>query len=244
MARMTRRRDQGSSGTRFVTRLESADHGLYFEARITYSWQRLPEQGSLLYGDEVARSLLRDLASDICANYPVLLNREAQDAVNAELGQPVCDDPRLKVTGGVRLSVADHTVAIAQRRVEAAEKQRLAAVAETARLELLRERLLDQHLGPVWWVDHYADLQFATGDPKQKTQSVLDAFELITDVLRRTGPKRRGDDEMAALRARASELLATLEDPATRKRAGNLLEAMASTFISPDEEKSEGNDVS
>ncbi|MGY1435257.1 hypothetical protein [Streptomyces sp. LHW50302] len=239
---MPRRRDRGSSGTRFITRLESANHGLYFEARITYGWQRVPEQGPLLYGDEVARSLLRDLASRICADYPVLLNREAQDAVNAELGQPICGDPRLEVTGRVRLSVADHTVAIARRRVEAAEQQRLAEAAETARLEILRERLLDQHLGPVWWVDRYADLQFATGDPKQKTKSVLDAYELIADLLRRTDPERRADDEMAALRARASELLATLEDPATRKRAGNLLEAMVATFTSPVEGTSDGND--
>ncbi len=123
-------------------------------------------------------------------------------------------------------------IVAAGRREEAAREQRIAEAAETARLELLRERLLDRRLGPVWWVDRYADLQFATGDPATKTASVLTAFDRLAVALRRDEVRNTEGQgvEVAVLRARAGELLAALEDPSTRERAGHLLETVVALF--------------
>ncbi|MFG3259888.1 hypothetical protein [Streptomyces sp. NPDC048172] len=209
------------------------DSGLYFEARLTCRWQSAT--GPLLFGDVVARCLLRDAANTVSSRYPVLLPSEAEDAVNARLSEPLRQDPRLEATGRVRLSITQDTEVLARRRAEAAAQQRLAEETETVRLELLRERLLDRQLGVVWWLDRYADLQFADGDPDEKTKSVLAAFRQVTQTLRSdTGAGEGRAGEIAVLRARIDELLATFEDPATSKRAFDLLETVIATILPRD----------
>ncbi|MFI7246486.1 hypothetical protein [Streptomyces qinglanensis] len=232
-------RKRKNANARYLTRFESADTGLHFEAQISCSWQQVQE--SLLYGDEAARSLIREAAAPVCRAYPVLLTAEAQDAVNARLSGGIRDDPRLVVHGEVRLIVAEHTRKQALRRMEVAEAQRLREAAETARLEAVRERLTDRRLGPVAWTERYADLQFATGDPAAKMQSVLAAYDAIAQWLRSTDPESAGPPGGAALRARASELIAVLEDPARQEHAAQLLDAALSVF-QPKPDRQEGSE--
>ncbi|WP_030888494.1 MULTISPECIES: hypothetical protein [Streptomyces] len=221
-------RKRKNTDARYVTRFESADSGLHFEARIGYSWQQ--RQAPLLCGGEAARTLIRETAVPVCHTYPVLLTAEAQDAVNARMDGGIREDPRLLVHGEVQLTVAEHTRQQALRRTEAAEAQRLREAAETARLEAVRERLTDRRLGPVAWAERYADLQFATGDPASKMRSVLAAYDAIAQWLRSTDSEPAGPPGGAALRARASELIAVLEDPARQEHAAQLLDAALSVF--------------
>lgn len=107
--------------------------------------------------------------------------------------------------------VTKDTLLAARRRNEAAERHRVEETAHVARLEVLRDLLLDPGLGLVWWIDRYADLQFSAGDPKSKTESVLGPFRLVTDTLRADSASGRRD--VKTLRARVEELLSTLSGP-------------------------------
>lgn len=241
--RRRRRHRSGEGRGELVTRLASADSGLYFDVRITYEWGSFPEQAPVLHGDEVARSLLYEAAAVRCAKYPAPQAREAQDSVNALLSESVRTDERMVISGRAQVCTTDEYLALARRREVMAHEQRMAEAAETVRLESLRERLVDQRLGPVWWIDRYADLQFATGDPAAKMTSVLTAFDLLAVALRR-GDAAYADDDNAVLRARVGELLATLEDPATRKQAANVLETALTVLVSTTSEACEGPDAS
>lgn len=231
--RLFRRRDAGSAGqeTRpfgrtFSAQLPSADHGLYFDVRFAYDWAPEPSpQAPLLHGDAVARSLLTDHATKALCTYPVLMADTAETAVNRVLSEEIRDDERLRVTGRCTVVVGEDTLLAARRRSEAAERHRVEGAAHVARLEVLRDLLLDGGLGLVWWIDRYADLQFSAGDPKAKTESVIGAFQLVTDALHADAALGR-HDENALLRARVEELLGAFHDPSTRSRAMDLLETV------------------
>ncbi|MEE1796420.1 hypothetical protein PUR28_37525 [Streptomyces sp. BE308] len=217
-------------GRHFTTRLRSADHGLLIEARFVYDWQPLdPPGGVILHGDAVARSMLTDLAAASAAVYPVLLADTAEAAINRELSHEIRTDPRLSVSGLVTLAVSEDTLLAATRRTVAAEHEHVREASRTTRLEALRRLLLDEKLGLVWWIDRYADLQFAAGDPSAKIASVITAFQLATDALRIDVAGNQPDDR-TVVRARFEEILAVLDDPQTTRRAADLLEHILRTF--------------
>jgi hypothetical protein len=216
----------------FCARLPSADHGLFFHARFAYGWEQEPSSSTaLLHGDAVARSLLTTRVADALVGYPVLMAETAEDMANRALSTDIRDDARLSVSGHVVVSVPKDTLAVARGRIRAAEVHRIGAAGHVARLEALREILLDRTLGPVWWVDRFADLQFAAGDPKAKTESVLEALRLVTEVLRADGePARHGEN--ALIKARIEELISAFQDPDTRPRMTGLLESVLGFFAS------------
>jgi hypothetical protein len=215
---------------RFSARLSSADHGLFFEAHFRYDWKSVSSQeGLIFHGDAVARTLLREKAAALTADYPVLSADAAESAVNRALSEGIRADPRITVTGHITLAVSEHTLRTATHRAEAAESEYLREASRTARLEMLRAIMLDQGLGLVWWVDRYADLQFAAGDPRAKAESVIAAFRLVTEALR-SDTARSQPDENAIIRARVEEILLALSDPQTSKRAADLLETILHTL--------------
>ncbi|WP_147450891.1 hypothetical protein [Streptomyces hoynatensis] len=175
---------------------------------------------------------MRDVAASVAERYSVVQADDAEAAINRELSTPIRSDSRLSVSGRTALSVSEETSAAAQRREAAVQHEQVRAAAELARLEALRELLLDRRLGLAWWVDRYADAQFAVGDPAAKTRSVLTAFGLLTDALRADMARGR-PDENAAIRARVEELLAAFHDPATRTRAIDLLDTILQTLVPP-----------
>ncbi|MGW2330218.1 hypothetical protein ACWC5C_31300 [Streptomyces sp. NPDC001700] len=231
--RLFRRRDAGPArqetrpfGRTFSAQLPSADHGLYFDVRIAYDWTaESSRQVPLLNGDAVARSLLTDHAGEALRTYPILMADTAETAVNRVLSEEIRDDQRLCVTGRGTVVVTEATLLAARRRSEAAERYRVEEAAHVARLEGLRDLLLDGGLGLVWWIDRYADLQFSAGNPKVKTESVLGAFQLVTDALRADAASGQHDED-ALMRARVEELLGAFHDPSTRLRAMDLLESV------------------
>ncbi|WP_262698684.1 MULTISPECIES: hypothetical protein [Streptomyces] len=196
--------------------------------RFYYDWTPMAsQQAPLLHGDAVARSLLTDHATKVLCGHPILMADTAETAVNRILSEEIRDDQRLCVAGGVTVVVTEDTLLAACRRNEAAERHRVEKAAHVARLEVLRDLLLDGGLGLVWWIDRYADLQFAAGDPKSKTESVLGAFRLVSDALHADAAFIQGD-ENALMRARVEELLDAFRNPDTRMRAMDLLETVLS----------------
>ncbi|MEU8892306.1 hypothetical protein [Streptomyces sp. NPDC048442] len=226
-------RGWGRPGRSFPTRLESADRGLCFDALFTYHWVQDQAPGTtLVHGDAVARSLLRDRAAAVVRDCPLGLPADAEAAVNSVLSAEIRTDPRLVITGSVRLGVAEADLLRVRQREQAAEQLRLAAAVESARLEILRVTLLDRRLGIAWWIDKYADLQFATGDPAAKAASVLEAFHTLETAMR--GDAARAEpDEASVIRGYVEQLLATLADPASGKRAIELLETVLRTLSQP-----------
>ncbi|WP_159073448.1 hypothetical protein [Streptomyces sp. RTd22] len=206
--------------------------------RFAYDWTpEAPQQAPLLHGDAVARSLLTEHAAKALCTYPILMAETAETAVNRRLSEEIRDDERLRVTGRSTVIVEEDTLLAARRRSEAAERHRVEGAAQVARLEVLRDLLLDGGLGLVWWIDRYADLQFSAGDPKAKTESVIGAFRLLTDALHADAAFGR-HDENALMRARVEELLNAFHDPSTRSRAMDLLETVLS-LLAPESAASE-----
>ncbi|MFG3242155.1 hypothetical protein [Streptomyces sp. NPDC048157] len=217
-------------GRHFTTRLRSADHGLLIEARFDYGWKPLTPPGvALLHGDAVARSILTDIAAASAADYPVLLVDAAEAAINRQLSHEICIDPRLSVSGHATLNVTEDTRLAATRRTVAAEHEHVREASLITRLENLRRLVLDQRLGLVWWIDRYADLQFAAGDPGAKMASVIRAFQLATDALC-IDTAQNDPDDRTVIRARMEEILALLSDPQTTIRAADLLGHILHTF--------------
>ncbi|MEU5025604.1 hypothetical protein [Streptomyces milbemycinicus] len=163
----------------------------------------------------------------------------AETAVNRILSKEIRDDQRLCVTGQVTVVAAEDMLLAARRRREVAERHHVEEAAHVARLEVLRDLLLDRGLGLVWWIDRYADLQFSAGDPKTKTESVLDAFQLVSDALHADAAFGQRDAN-ALVRARVEELLSAFRDPGTRTRAMDLLETVLS-LLSPQSATLEGD---
>ncbi|MCT9107024.1 hypothetical protein N4G69_15510 [Streptomyces mirabilis] len=222
----------GKSAAIFSTRLKSADRGLCFDARFTYEWRPVAETGPLLHGDAVAQTLMGSAAAAVARRYEIFLVGAAQAAVNSALSREMSADPRLLVTGVAALSITEETAAAARGRRQAAERLWADEAVTTEKLEILRERLLDHRLGLAWWIDRFADLQFAAGNPATKAEAVVSAFETLTRALRAD----RADavpDEKSMIRARVEELLTALEDPVTGQRAADLLEVIIRTLAPP-----------
>ncbi|MEU3140114.1 hypothetical protein ABZ645_12155 [Nocardiopsis alba] len=205
--------EKGELNRKFSISIESADRGLCFEANFNYQWRiREDNEGRVLNPDAVARSLLADAVREKVSAHPVLHTNEAEWAANHQLSKQIITDRRLLVTGQVRLRTLPAVEEEARARIAAANHARLQEAAETARLEVLRDRLLTQGLGLVWWIDRYADSQFASGDPGEKTASVVEAFKTLTHALRQDSAQANSD-AAALLRARMEELLTVLENP-------------------------------
>ncbi|MFF1688625.1 MULTISPECIES: hypothetical protein [unclassified Streptomyces] len=220
----------GKSAAIFLTRLESADRGLCFEARFTYEWQPVAGTGPLLHGDAVAQTLMGGAAAAVARGYEIFSLGAAQAAVNASLSREISADPRLLVTGLADLTITEETAAAARGRRQAVEHLRAEEAVTTEQLEILRERLLDHRLGLAWWIHRYADLQFAAGDPAAKAEAVVSAFETLTRAMRADRADALPDGK-SMIRARVEELLTALEDPATAQRAADLLEVIIRTLL-------------
>ncbi|WP_143173410.1 hypothetical protein [Nocardiopsis flavescens] len=203
----------GDPNRKFSILIESADRGLYFEAKFDYEWRiREENQDKILNPDAVARSLLADAVRGKVAAHPVLHTNEAEWAANRQLSKPIVTDERLLITGQVRLWTPPTVAEEARVRTAAANRVRLQEAAETARLDALRDRLFSQDLGLVWWIDRYADSQFTDGDPAEKTASAVRAFKTLTHALRQDS-MRENPNDTALLRARMEELITVLENP-------------------------------
>lgn len=210
----------------FTTALNSARGGLRFTAVVSYDFVVPADiEAPPLHPHALTRSLLRAEAERVSQRFLPLQTEEAEDAVNGALADQLGVDPRITITGGVVLSLDAETAEYARQQALTERRIRLDEQRETARLAALRERLADDALGLTWWIDKYADLQFATGDPEAKAIAVIKAFAGVRAALRREEidlmPKER--DLVAA---RVDELLSALEDPDTGARAAGLLEQL------------------
>lgn len=208
----------------FTTLLKSLRASLYFTAAFEY--EAVPAPGlhePPLHPHAVARSHLREQASDITQTYLPQAWKEAEDAVNTLLSQPLCSEPRLIITAGVSLSLDTETETLS-RRQEQAERQLVSADHdETVRLDLLRTRLLDPCLGLMSWLDRHTDTLNAPDHPADTAAAVIASFTAVhTALLRDTGAQA----QTALVRARVDELLATLENPKTAQRAAQVLEQL------------------
>lgn len=197
------------------TQVESADRGLHFEVVVRYSWRLSPDsEKPLLHPDAVARSLLHDAVTTVAGKYRVCQASSASDAMNRILAEPVREDSRLIVEGKATVHVPRAIRAAAKVRAREEEFLRLAQHRETVRLELLAERLSDARLGPVWWVDRYADLQFAAGDPQAKVASVLAALQNLQQTIQ-AAESESLTEERSRIRRKVDELFHSFDDPQT-----------------------------
>ncbi|MGP4112123.1 hypothetical protein ACTWP5_14555 [Streptomyces sp. 4N509B] len=162
----------------------------------------------------------------------MLLADDAEAAINRDLSEPLRSDPRLVVNGSVSLTITDDSRIVADERIRAAQREQQAMAGLISHLEGLRELLLDRHLGIVWWIERYADCQFAVGDPAAKTASLLRTFRMITGALA-ADQERSQSDVNAVIKARVAELLAALDDPVSGRRVLDLLETMLRTLTPP-----------
>ncbi|MFD8482311.1 hypothetical protein [Kitasatospora sp. NPDC059673] len=206
--------------------LSSARGGLRFTAVVSYGFS-VPVNVEIapVRPHALARSLLRAEAERVSRTFPPLDTVEAEDAVNASLAAPVTTDPRLTISGMVRLGLDAETTEFARQEDLAERRIWLDEQRETARLIALRERLANDALGLTWWIDKYADLQFATGDPEIKAEAVIKAFTAIRAALRREQIELM-PNQRDVVSARVDELLTALEDPDTGARAAGLLEQL------------------
>ncbi|MFC8871161.1 hypothetical protein ACFUAC_26485 [Streptomyces sp. NPDC057148] len=201
----------------FCASLESKDHGLRYHAIIRYRWWLNLESPAPrpLAPDALARHLLREELTGVASTYRLLDRAAAADAMNSALSQELWDhERRIRVEGRVRIRVPKPTREAATRRANEEEALRSAHARETVELELLLDRLADPVLGPVWWVSRYADLQFATGDPKQKVNSVLSAFEQLQETLHAARVNQISDEKLL-VRQKIEEVFSVIDDKAT-----------------------------
>ncbi|GAA2230319.1 hypothetical protein GCM10010360_62260 [Streptomyces nogalater] len=151
----------------------------------------------------------------MASTYRLLDRAAAADAMNSALSQELGDHgQRIRVEGRVRIRVPKPMREAAMRRAEEEEALRSAHARETVELELLLDRLTDPVLGPVWWVSRYADLQFATGDPKQKVDSVLGAFRQLQETLHAARIDQTSDEKLL-VRRKIEEVFSVIEDKET-----------------------------
>ncbi|ANZ17795.1 hypothetical protein SNOUR_22610 [Streptomyces noursei ATCC 11455] len=198
----------------FSASLESKDRGLHYRAVIRYRWWLNPDSPAPrpLAPDEMARYLLREELTRVARTYRLLDRAAAADAMNSVLGQELSDhEQRLWVVGHVRIRVPKPTREAALRRAAEEEVLRSAHARETVELDLLLDRLTDPVLGPVWWVSRYADLQFATGDPKQKVVSVLGAFKELQKTLHAARIDQTSNEKLL-VRRKIEEVFNVIED--------------------------------
>nr|BFD92546.1 hypothetical protein KitaXyl93_39060 [Kitasatospora sp. Xyl93] len=211
---------------RFDARLESSRRALWFAATVEYSFTVVANLAvPPLHPHAVARSLLRRQAQRVSREFLPGDVEAAQDAINAYLSDKLEADPRIAVTARVRLSL-EPDIAEEVERQKLAERQRsMEEHLESVRLNILRERLVDEALGLPWWIDRYADLMFMAGDPKVKAEAVITAFRSVQTALRHEHRELIADEKDVVL-ARVDELLRVLEDPTTAVRAAGVLEQL------------------
>ncbi|MDE3723311.1 hypothetical protein PWG71_18110 [Nocardiopsis sp. N85] len=196
--------------------MDSADAGLYFEASLSYGWTLEEGAGPILHPDEVARSLLLGAVRAATAEHPVLHVDEAQSAANRELSREITTDDRITVVGHVRLGISADTEARARARHLAAERVRREEDERIMRLQVLRERVLSQDLGLVWWLERNGTSQGAAG-PAQWTRELIESHGELVAALRREHAVTETRED-ALLRARVDEALALVADPETAAR--------------------------
>ncbi|MFL1431741.1 MULTISPECIES: hypothetical protein [unclassified Nocardiopsis] len=199
-----------------AARVDSADPGLYFEASLSYGWTLREGADPILHPDEVARSLLVGAVRTATAGYPVLHVGEARSAANRELSREITTDDRITVSGHVRLGITAETEARARARHFAAERVRLEEAERTVRLQILREQVLSQGLGLVWWLERNGTPQ-GVDSPQRWTRELIESHGELTAALRREQAVT-GTEEGALLRARVEEALALVQDPETAGR--------------------------
>ncbi len=158
-----------------------------------------------------SRSLLRETVEPTVQKYDVADLAAAEAAANSELSMPLGEGCRIRVEGEISLTVPQETNKLSNDLAVLEARLRLEQHHDTIRLSLLRERLADPALGLVWWMDRYADLQFATGDPEVKVKSIIGAYKTIREYLSETELQVETGDR-AYVRRRIDEVFDTLGD--------------------------------
>ncbi|WP_088999644.1 hypothetical protein [Micromonospora echinofusca] len=203
---------------------ETLDQGLHYDVRLRYSWRPNPDclRDQPRMPDPLARHILRETVRRIAGQYRLFEHGRAEDAVNAELCRDVCDaEARILISGSGRISVSRAARRAMRRRTAEEDALHTAFARETVQLRMLQRRLTDPALGLVWWVDRYADLQFAAGDPKAKVTSIVAAFQTLRETL---DDADDGDAEpRVQIRRAVEEILAGVEDPDTLVLAMEML---------------------
>ncbi|MCI4061489.1 hypothetical protein MRQ36_02410 [Micromonospora sp. R77] len=147
----------------------------------------------------------------IAGQYRLFERERAEDAVNVELCRDVCDaEARIRISGSGRISVCRAARRAMRRRSAEEDALHTAFARETVQLRMLQRRLTDPALGLVWWVDRYADLQFAAGDPKAKVISILAAFQTLRETA--DDADDRDAEPRVQIRRAAEEILNGVED--------------------------------
>lgn len=217
----------------FRTSLEARDIDLRFRAYFRYTWRPNPKSDSPppITPDSLARHLIREIASAETVKYRVLDQDRAEDAINALLCEEISDHAnRLFVRGHTRLSISKATRRTAQERSsrEAAIFSEFAK--EDAELGLLLRRLIDPALGPVWWISRYSNLQLATGDPKDKVKSALEAFAILRRALNTASVDRLTEPQLL-VRRRIDEVFKEIEDPESLSIALDIVNSLLNQII-------------
>lgn len=213
MSHRTKER-RASDRRSFSASLESKDQGLCYRAVIRYRWSLNHDSSAPppLLPDALARNILREELAGVAVRYRLLDCSAAQDAMNSLLSRELCDDEeRIRTEAHVRLRLPKPTRRAALQRHEEEAALHSAHARESVRLDLLLDRLTDPALGPVWWLDRYADLQFAAGDPKAKVESMLDAFTQLQKALIIAKTDRIADERLLA-RRKIEEIFTVIED--------------------------------
>lgn len=213
----------------FSARLETKDRGLYYYAIVRYRWRlnSLASAPRLLTPDAFVRHLLAEVLVDLAKNYRLLDDDIAQNAMNATLSREMQDDEhRVCIEGRVQLRIRKSEKIIALQRIKDEAALRTAHARETVELDLLLGRLIDPSLGPIWWINKYADLQFSAGDPAEKMQSILTAFVQLRDMLNAAEIDQTTESQLL-VRRKIHEVFSAIRDERTLRFA---LEVMNRTL--------------
>lgn len=209
----------------FTASLETGDFDLRYGALFRYSWRLNPDSRGAqpIAPNALARHVLREIGSAEAIRYRLFDCERAEDAINALLCDELSDpEDRILIEGSVRLAVPKSARAIMEDRMAEEVEIRSVFARETIQLELLLDRLTDPSIGPVWWVNRYADIQFATGDPKAKVTSVLEAFAELRRVLDAASANKTADPQLR-VRRKLDEIFTVIEDPQALSLALDLM---------------------
>ncbi|MFI2661776.1 hypothetical protein [Micromonospora carbonacea] len=203
---------------------ETLDEGLHYDVRVRYSWRPNPDfrHDPPRMPDPLARHVVRETVRRVASQYRLFEYRRAEDAVNAELCRDLCDaEARILISGSGRISVSRAARREMRRRSAEEDALHSAFARETVQLRMLQLRLTDPALGLIWWVNRYADLQFAAGDPRAKVTSVIAAFQTLRETL--ADADDRDAEPRVQIRRAVEEIVAGVEDPDTLVLAMEML---------------------
>ncbi|MFH9405154.1 hypothetical protein ACH4JS_36140 [Streptomyces sp. NPDC017638] len=193
--------------------LESKDIGLHYQAVIRYRWWIDSETPAALPTDldALVRRTLSEQIAKIATEHKISDRVSAQKAMNDVIGRRLRDvKNRLSFEGRVRLVVPRFIRKVARRRFAEETELRSVHARQTVELELLLERMTDKTLGPVWWVNQYADIGSEVEDP-QKHINRLAAFRSLQKALD-DAKSRKLADEHALVRGKIDEIFNALQD--------------------------------